>query len=145
MQKSHWKQFLFKMSLNYFLVLPKFTDLDIKFSIISNQVNLTYAWPLINTRLNCMGLCRSSSVNMCYSTIQGLIKSLDAELWIWRPISTNNYKVIHRFLFGGQLCLMQSSLFLSFFFLQSEPEEMPPEAKMRMKNIGRYYNFCVIL
>uniref|UniRef100_A0A8D1DZQ8 PEST proteolytic signal-containing nuclear protein n=1 Tax=Sus scrofa TaxID=9823 RepID=A0A8D1DZQ8_PIG len=27
----------------------------------------------------------------------------------------------------------------------SEPEEMPPEAKMRMKNIGRYYNFCVIL
>ena len=25
-----------------------------------------------------------------------------------------------------------------------EPEEMPPEAKMRMKNIGRY-NFCIIL
>lgn len=24
------------------------------------------------------------------------------------------------------------------FYLQSEPEEMPPEAKMRMKNIGRY-------
>lgn len=22
--------------------------------------------------------------------------------------------------------------------MQSEPEEMPPEAKMRMKNIGRY-------
>lgn len=22
--------------------------------------------------------------------------------------------------------------------VQSEPEEMPPEAKMRMKNIGRY-------
>lgn len=29
--------------------------------------------------------------------------------------------------------------YLYFFpVAQSEPEEMPPEAKMRMKNIGRY-------
>ena len=26
---------------------------------------------------------------------------------------------------------------LTFPLMQSEPEEMPPEAKMRMKNIGR--------
>lgn len=26
---------------------------------------------------------------------------------------------------------------LFYFMFQSEPEEMPPEAKMRMKNIGR--------
>lgn len=25
-----------------------------------------------------------------------------------------------------------------YFTFQSEPEEMPPEAKMRMKNIGRF-------
>lgn len=29
--------------------------------------------------------------------------------------------------------------------MQSEPEEMPPEAKMRMKNIGRYRLYFTIL
>lgn len=32
-----------------------------------------------------------------------------------------------------------AEVYLYFFpVAQSEPEEMPPEAKMRMKNIGRY-------
>ena len=28
--------------------------------------------------------------------------------------------------------------------MQSEPEEMPPEAKMRMKNIGRYKDNWIV-
>lgn len=33
---------------------------------------------------------------------------------------------------------MAQVYFYCFPVAQSEPEEMPPEAKMRMKNIGRY-------